>query len=414
MDYLIQEFYNKELIKHGEFTLKSGMKSDTYIDMRTIISYPELYGMVIGFLLDRVPECDLICGIPYAGIPFATSIATTLAMPFIMKRKEIKKYGTGGIIIGDFKAGDKCVLIEDVITTGESLLEVITCLEKEGLVIEKILVIVDRQQGGMEKLGNFNIEALFNMDMLKLIRNAPLEHRININKHNRKLIDIINTKRSNLCLSLDLTTTDEILNVIEEVGEHICMLKLHSDIIDDFNNDFVNMLITMKDKYNFTIMEDRKFADIGNITSLQHTCKRNQINRWADLVTVHGITGEGVFQVLDGIVLVYELSTKDNLIDSCYKRKCNYLLNKYKDKIAGVVCQKFVNNNILHMTPGVNIDITEDNIDQQYRSPNKAIIDDGCDIVIVGRGIYRADNIKEKTKEYQQICWDSYQHKLIP
>ena len=67
---------------------------------------------------------------------------------------------------------------------------------------------------------------------------------------------------------------------------------------------------------------------------------------------------------------------------------------------------------MLHMTPGVNIDITEDNIDQQYRSPDKAIIDDGCDIVIVGRGIYRSNNIKEKTKEYQQICWDSYQNKI--
>ena len=89
MNRLIQELYNKELIKHGEFTLKSGIISDTYIDLRSIISYPEMYVNVVSMLIDKVPtDCKLICGIPYAGIPFATSIATSLGMPFIMKRKD--------------------------------------------------------------------------------------------------------------------------------------------------------------------------------------------------------------------------------------------------------------------------------------------------------------------------------------
>jgi orotate phosphoribosyltransferase len=151
---LIIELYNIGAIKFGEFTLKSGTVSPIYIDLRQIISYPAILRMVSECLWEMVCRCrfDLICGIPYTALPIATCMSLQQHIPMIMRRKEKKPYGTQQQIEGVFKAGQTCLLIEDVITSGGSVSETADDLENNGLLIKDIAVLIDREQGGKTNL----------------------------------------------------------------------------------------------------------------------------------------------------------------------------------------------------------------------------------------------------------------------
>ena len=143
MNYdLLNQLKKINCIKYGNFTLKSGIKSDIYIDLRILISYPQILTVVCMEIKKYIDKPDLIVGVPYSGIPFACNISTSYNIPMVMVRKEVKDYGTKKVIEGVYKKGNNCVIIEDVITSGSSLLETITTVENEGLEIIKIIVII--------------------------------------------------------------------------------------------------------------------------------------------------------------------------------------------------------------------------------------------------------------------------------
>ena len=106
---------------------------------------------------------DLICGVPYAALPMATAMSLESYLPLIIKRKEAKQHGTKKMIEGIFTKGQNCLLVEDVITSGKSLLETIPEIESEGISVSDIVVVLDRQQGGKELLENkgFRVHTLF-------------------------------------------------------------------------------------------------------------------------------------------------------------------------------------------------------------------------------------------------------------
>lgn len=116
----------------------------------------------------------------------------------------------------------------------------------------------------------------------------------------KQLFTIMATKKSNLCLSVDLTSSTKILDLIEKVGEHVCLVKTHIDIIEDFTDDFVRQLKQLADRFNFLILEDRKYADIGAIVSLQYLKGLYKVGEWADCVTAHSLPGEGILKALNG------------------------------------------------------------------------------------------------------------------
>ncbi len=141
-------------IKFGDFTLKSGLKSPFYIDLRLIISRPKLLTEIAQAYLPIISRLKFsrIAGLPYAAIPIATAISLAGDYPMIYPRKEVKSYGTKVDIEGEYHPGETVLVIDDLATTGGSKFEAIERLTAAGLVVKDIVVLVDRQSGAKESL----------------------------------------------------------------------------------------------------------------------------------------------------------------------------------------------------------------------------------------------------------------------
>ena len=141
-------------VKFGNYTLKSGVSSPIYVDLRRLIAYPSVLKQVAGLYKDFLKEwqCDAIAALPYAGLPIGTAVSLETGCPMIYPRKEVKEYGTGAAIEGVFHPGMKVLIIDDVATRGDAKFEAIERLEMAGLNVVGTCVLIDREGGARETL----------------------------------------------------------------------------------------------------------------------------------------------------------------------------------------------------------------------------------------------------------------------
>jgi uridine monophosphate synthetase len=176
-DKLLLKLQEIGAIKFGNFTLKSGISSPLYIDLRETISFPPLLKEITEALWNKISELkfDRICGVPYTAIPFASCLSILHSKPMVMRRKEIKEHGTKKLIEGVFEPGHTCLIVEDLITSGASIFETIAPVEQAGMQVRDIVVFLDREQGGRQRLEEkgYRLHSVATMTQLLRTLNKP-------------------------------------------------------------------------------------------------------------------------------------------------------------------------------------------------------------------------------------------------
>lgn len=154
---IAEALFNIGALKFGKFTLASGRTSSYYLDLRMIPSFPEAYALVVSAYEDvaeriGVGNFDVIAGVATAGITFSSPLAFLLKKPMVYVRKEEKGHGLGKAVEGALAPGKKVLVIDDLVTSGGSIISAVEPLRKAGCVVGDAAVLVDRLEGGKSNL----------------------------------------------------------------------------------------------------------------------------------------------------------------------------------------------------------------------------------------------------------------------
>lgn len=186
-------------MKFGLFTLSSGRKSPVYVDVRKLPSYPKAFAAIIDVLAKKVESLgvDAVAGAETAGIPIAAGIGLISKLPMVYVRKRPKGYGTNSFVEGNISQGQKAVLVDDMITDGRSKFNFIEGLMNEGAVVEHVLVIVDREQGGKESLGQEGVALHSLISLKELLEYMKEKKLVDEENYNLTLAYLENPERWN-------------------------------------------------------------------------------------------------------------------------------------------------------------------------------------------------------------------------
>ena len=257
-----------------------------------------------------------------------------------------------------------------------------------------------------------------------MVKRLSFLKRASLTRHPlaQKLFKLMETKKSNLALALDVTSQNQLLQMADELGPHLCVVKTHVDILEDFTPDFGNRLRTLADKHQFLIFEDRKFADIGQTVSLQYAGGIYRIADWAHIVNAHVVPGPGIIEGLkqvghpkgQGLLLLAEMSSAGTLAKGTYTKQTVAMAEAYADYVIGFICLHNLTDNpaMIHFTPGVKLEKGTDKLGQQYRTVDYILMKKKGDFRMFGRDITHAPDPRRQAALYQERAWTVYREGL--
>jgi orotate phosphoribosyltransferase len=187
---LILFLFDKNAIKIGNFTLSSGRKSRFYLDLRILQSYPLYFRKTISLLKTLIhsqiglESFEYLCSVPTSGTVFGSALSYELFKPHIYVRKDLKNYGTQKKIEGALEPNSKILFVDDVITTGQSILTAVESLSNNS-VVSGVVVLIDRQQGSQNLFDQFTLKIKSAITIHRIIDILNDNARINKNEYDR-------------------------------------------------------------------------------------------------------------------------------------------------------------------------------------------------------------------------------------
>ena len=167
-DDLIEALTAVEAVRFGEFELAHGGTSDYYVDKYRFETDPACLELIADAFAERLAalegrgsdgaEDQKLAGVALGGVPLAAATSVTAGVPYVIARKQRKGYGTGNLIEGRLEAGESVIVLEDIVTTGSSLIDAIEALRDAGATVDRALVVVDREEGGRENVEDAGVE----------------------------------------------------------------------------------------------------------------------------------------------------------------------------------------------------------------------------------------------------------------
>jgi orotate phosphoribosyltransferase len=158
----LAELLAKYAVMRGDFVLASGRRSSYYINIKKAYTKPEVLREIVAEMEKKLRslDYDYLAGVAVGAVPIVACTALAVDKPFLIVRKEKKGYGTGAKIEGEWEKGKRVVLLEDVTTTGGSVISAAVALRGEGLICEDVIVVVDREEGAEEALKQARLKLL--------------------------------------------------------------------------------------------------------------------------------------------------------------------------------------------------------------------------------------------------------------
>ena len=156
-DALIAALRDADAVQYGEFELSHGGTSDYYVDKYLFETDPHCLELIAEAFADKIDEPKL-AGVALGAVPLVAVTSVETGLPYVIARKKAKEYGTAKRIEGRLEDGEEVVVLEDIATTGNSAIDAVEALREAGAVVNRVLVVVDREEGASEQLAEYDLE----------------------------------------------------------------------------------------------------------------------------------------------------------------------------------------------------------------------------------------------------------------
>ncbi|KAK7588087.1 hypothetical protein V9T40_005332 [Parthenolecanium corni] len=399
---LAVSLFEIDCLLFGNIKLSSELYVNAYFDLAAVFSYPALLNRMCDVACEHMKKKKVfpssICGVSYSGVPFAALISSKLKVPLYLRSKEINLCAEDQRILGHIVPNNEVTIIEEVICSGTSTLQVIKDVEDAGMRVKNVFFMVDLEQGGFESLKQLGYcpVSLYKLSELRdtlfedgylnenrvedirqgwmnqhvlngdCVTDTLLGERVSLRYESRletmkipiaqKLFRLILEKKTNLCVDLGLSSTDDIVETADLIGPYVCIIGIHLDACEKLNKKQIAALRKSAAIHNFLIMDDRKLSETGSVLLDQ----LRKILNIVDLVTVLPLPGNDILKEMNaiadekpdkGIFFTGSLLTEDAFLKASFEKKVVTMgLDQNKSLLGFVTHQNSsIPTNYVHM-----------------------------------------------------------------